>query len=459
MPKNKSPGISDLDLSVLGSLGLRQFYGYTQEEFLQKLRSPLGVMYYQEMSWNDSAIGAVLYLIENLVRQVEMRVEPADESEAAQEQADFIESCIEDMSCTWTEFMSETLSMLVYGWAYMEILYKVRRGQTEDSTTKSLFDDGKVGWRKFAIRGQDTLLRWEFDPVDGGLRGLWQVDWYSGRKAFIPIEKALLFRLKVHKGNPEGFSLLRTAVVDYFFYKRICEIEAIGIERDLAGLPTMEVPLAMLRPDADANTKAQLVTLEKLMREVKQDERAFLILPQETGPDGKPTGYRFRLMSSGGTRQFNTAEIKREYRLNIFRNFLAQFLTLGQSAGSWALASSHTNTFSMAVGNILEVIYAVVNRYAVSRLMRFNGVPKELWPTIEHGDIEQPPLEEVGAYIQALATTNQLPEDPRLRRKLLEIAHLPIPDESQPTVVPQEGAAQKSAGAVVRMRKKRRGDA
>ena len=58
----------------------------------------------------------------------------------------------------------------------------------------------------------------------------------------IPMSKALLFRTKSRKNNPEGRSILRNAYRSWYFKRRIQEIEGIGIERDLAGLPVMHGP-------------------------------------------------------------------------------------------------------------------------------------------------------------------------------------------------------------------------
>jgi hypothetical protein len=59
---------------------------------------------------------------------------------------------------------------------------------------------------------------------------------------FIPIEKMLLFRTTVQRNNPEGRSMLRTAYRPWRNKKRIEEIEGVGIERDLAGLPMARIP-------------------------------------------------------------------------------------------------------------------------------------------------------------------------------------------------------------------------
>lgn len=422
-----------LDLGVIGYSGLKQHSGYIDEEWHPKLRAEYGPKMYREMGDNSSAIGAIKYIIQALVRQVEWRVEPADESEEAKEWAEFLETCAVDMSITWEDFVSEVLSFLEYGWSYFEIVYKLRKGiDSKDPRTRSQYDDGKIGWRKLALRAQDTLERWEFDEADGGLRGMHQADYYSGKTAFVPIEKALLFRTVTRKGNPEGRSIYRNAVVDYFFLKRISEIEAIGIERDMTGLLTMEVPLQLLHPDADASAKSLRTSFEKMLAELKRDEREYALVPPELDKEGKPTGYKLKLLSTGGKRQIDTNSTKIYYKTGILQSVLAQFIQLGMSnVGSFALASTQTDMFAVALGSYLSTIASVLNRFGVSRLMQLNGVPVELWPSFVHGDIESPPLGEIGAYVQALASAGQLPEDEALQRKLLEIAKLPMPEREE----------------------------
>jgi len=359
---------------------------------------------------------------------VDWRIEPISDVKVAKDQAEFVDSCVLDMSHTLEDFISEALSFLDYGWAYFEIVYKLRKGATKNPQTRSKFNDGKIGWRKFALRSQDTLDKWEFDPEDSGLRGMHQQT-EKGQMGFIPIEKSLLFRTETYKNNPEGRSIYRNAVIAWYYLKRISEIEAIGIERDLTGLPTMEVPIKLLRSDASAEDKALRTSLETLLAQVKRDERDYALVPTETKADGTPSGYKFKLLTTGGNRQFDTDKTKLYYKVSILQSVVAQFIQLGMSnVGSFALASSQTNLFAVALGAFLDLIASTFNRFAIARLMEYNGVDPELWPELVHGDIESPPLAEIGAYLQSLATAGKLPEDDALQRKLLEIANLPQPN-------------------------------
>jgi hypothetical protein len=426
--------IDKLDFSILGYSGLKQYGGIIDEEWSKRLRGTYGPKVYQEMADASSAVGAINFAIESLVRQVEWRVEPAEPTQEGNDWAQFVEECLIDLDGTFDDFLSEVLSFLTYGWAYFETLYKLRKGLTGKKETNSRFDDGRIGWRGFALRAQDSIDHWQI-AEDGTIEGFHQWDIVTGKRAFIPMVKALLFRTRTHKNNPEGRSIYRNAVNDYFYYKRICEIEAIGIERDMTGMIVMEVPIKLLRADAPAADKALLADLQKMCGELKRDEREYAIVPSKLNPDGSPTGYDLKLLSSGGRRQIDTDVIKRSYKVNILQSVLAQFLELGMaSTGSFALASTQTDLFAVALGSFLDTIAATFNRDAIGKLMQYNQVQAELWPELVHGDLESPALVELGAYIQALAGVGQLPNDPAIQRKLLEIAKLPMPTKPEDEV-------------------------
>ena len=92
---------------------------------------------------------------------------------------------------------------------------------------------------------------------------------------------------------------------------------------------------------------------------------------------------------------------------------LADFILVGHdSHGSFALNSSKTNLFTVALGSFLDMIagvskdgraIGVVNEYAIPRLMQLNKVRPEDYPILTHGDIEQVDLGELGDYISKLA--------------------------------------------------------
>lgn len=424
---------SKLDLAILGTSGLKRSGGWVLEEWHRRLQGPLAVKVYEEMSTHP-VLGGILFAIEILIRQASWRVEPADDSDEAKEWAVFLEECMEDTSHTWDDLLSEVLTMLRHGWSYFETVYKIRGGpEMRDPRKRSKFADGRIGWRKLAFRSQDSLYKWEFDEDDGAVTGMHQMDMYVGKgPVYLPLEKSVLFRTKSNKGNPEGRSMLRNSCVPYWRSKNIEVTEGIGTERDLAGLPVMEVPPEMLHENASSELKTLLVKLQKLIQEIRRDEREGIIMPSETDREGKPTGFKLSLLTTGGRRQLDTNAIINRYVKQMAMSMLAEFILLGMDkVGSFALADSKTHLFAVALGGIMDSICEVYNRYAVTRLMDLNQVPIELRPYLVHGDVETPDLDALGKFVTAIAGAGVLGSDTPLERKLLESANLPVPEQEE----------------------------
>ncbi|GEO26241.1 hypothetical protein AAC03nite_20260 [Alicyclobacillus acidoterrestris] len=421
---------NQVDMSEIGRSGLRQWGGYVYEEFLKDLYGIYGIRTYKEMSENDPVVGAMLFAIEMMLRQVSWHVEPASADNADQEAADFVESCLDDMSQTWADTISEILTMLPYGWSYHEIVYKKRLGQSRDPSKNSKYNDGRIGWRKLPLRAQDTLLRWQFDDT-GGLQGMIQSAPPTYETTFIPIEKALLFRTRTNKGNPEGRSILRTAYRPWYFKKRIEVIEGIGIERDLAGFPVIRpangVDLNTV-PDIFDSEDPDMVRLrnelQRIVRNIRRDEMEGAVLGGV---------WDIKLLSSGGSRQIDVSAVINRYDQRIAMSVLADFILLGsEQVGSFALATSKSDIFMQAMNTFLDMICEVFNRYAIPRLIALNpGFPQEELPKLRHGQVENVNLQELGQFIKDTAGSGFFtPGDPATEEALRRKAGLPsLPDE------------------------------
>ena len=332
----------------LGRLGQRRWGGAFYEEFLPELRGKRGMEVYREMSDNDDIIGAIIYAIELLIRQVDWDVAPGGSTEADSAAADFVRECMDDMSDTWTDTISEILSFLPYGWSAHEIVYKRRCGISRNPQLNSKYTDGLVAWQKLPIRAQESLYQWEYDENDN-LTALVQMPPPNYELITIPADKLLFFRTKSRKGNPEGRSILRNAYRDWYFKRRIQEIEGIGIERDLAGFPTLTAPEGMNIWDTDdpeMNTiRAQANTI---VTNIRRDSMEGIVLP---------FGWDLKLLSTGGERQFDTNKIIERYDTRIAMTVLADFVLLGhQDVGSFALSSNKTHMFAMAICSYLDII-------------------------------------------------------------------------------------------------------
>lgn len=245
----------------------------------------------------------------------------------------------------------------------------------------------------------------------------------------IPIDKALLFRTTSHKNNPEGRSVLRSAYRPWYFKKHIETIEGIGIERDLAGLPIAWVPPELLSANASPDDRAILESIKRIVTNVRRDEQEGIVFPLVYDENGNKL-YDFALLSTGGTRQFNTDAVIARYDQRIAMTVLADFILLGhEHVGSFSLASSKTHLFSVALGTWLNEIASQFNRVAIPRLFRLNNFAVGRLPKLVPGDIEVPNLTELGDYITKLSGAGMdLFPNEKLEEYLRRAANLPAPD-------------------------------
>lgn len=401
----------------IGQTGLERQSGYVHEEFISDLRWPRAGKVYKEMSSNDPVIGAILYLAEMLIRKIDWTVEPVSDKAEDEEAAQFLESCMHDMSMSWHDTITEVLSMLTYGFSFHEIIYKVRRGPNEKSSKyRSKYSDGRIGWRKIAIRSQDSLYAWEFDD-DGDVKAFIQMPAPTYKIIRIPLSKGLLFRTRINRDNPEGRSLLRNAYRPWYFKKRIEEIEGIGIERDLAGLPTLTAPEGLNLWD---NTNPEMVKLrreaEDLIKSVRRDSNEGILLPH---------GWEIQLLSTGSSRQFDTNSIINRYDNRIAITMLSDLVLIGgDKTGSFALADTKKSMLAAALEAQVHNIADVFNKYAVPKLFDYNVFPGITdYPRIVPGEVETPSLKEIALLLRAMGL--DISKDLKLMNYLRKIASMP----------------------------------
>ena len=429
-----TPSPEGLIALELGRTGLTQYYGRVVEEFLPELQYERGRRILREMSDNDPTIGALLAAITMLVRSVEWRVESDKDDDP---RAEFIDQCRDDMAHTWEDLIAEIIrGVLVFGWSFHEIVYKLRH------KTDSQYNDQKIGWKKMPLRSQESLWRWDFKEDTQSLKGLFQRPPPDFRERYVPLEKALLFRNDPFKANPEGRSALRNAYRPWYFKKHIEQIEAIGVERDLAGMPILYVPARLLESGGDPG--GILTSLQKMIVNVRRDEMEGVILPQQYDPETKMPLYEFKLLASAGQRQLNTSEIITRWDVRILITVLVDFIIQGHDqVGSFSMTRAKIDFFNMAMRVWLDNVAAVFNRYAIPRLLELNGMDSQDAPYLEHGDVERRDLQQLGDYLNKIAAAGMpLFPDPKLENVLRDMADLPTLTPEELDVRTKEDEAQ-----------------
>ena len=432
METEKQARPTSTDFMEIGSSGLVQYGGRVEEDFLRQLQGRRGYAIYREMSENHPVIGGILAAIEMLFRSVNWTVTPSDpDDQRSVDEAEFVAGCMNDMSVSWQDTINTTLTMLTYGFSFNEIVYKRRQGRQADGNS-SKFDDGRIGWRKLPLRAHDTVYEWKFDK-NGGIEGMVQMNPIAGTgPVFIPIEKALLFRTTNKLNNPKGRSVLRSAYTSWYYQKRIQAIEAMGIERDLAGLPVAFVPPQLLSDNATSQETAALDEIKRIVRNIRRDEQEGLVFPLAYDPETKQKAYDIQLLTSGGRRQFDTNQIVTRYDQRIAMSVLADFIMLGhEKVGTQSLSVSKIELFMDSIEAWLASIADIFNSYGIPRLMKLNGVPEELAPTLNYSAPRDPDIGVIGDYVSKLTSSGALLPDDDLSDYLRDLAGLPTEEAEE----------------------------
>ena len=423
------------DYREYGDTGLSRWGGSVdQSGELTELQGARGYKIYREMRANDPVIAAIFFAIENSLKQTTVRVKPFTESSADKKAAKHIDECLTDMSFSWSDTMDFICQMLEMGTSPLEIVYKRRLGQKPQSYTKdagtSQFNDGRVGWRKWAPRPIDTLANgneWVFGP-HGSIEGINQSLPDTGENVTIDIEKLLLFRSTAAPANsPIGIPIHRAAYSSWFYSRNFQEIEGIGVERDLAGIPIVYMGNDTIK----TGDNSDYALAKDLVVNLRNDEQAGIVVPYPKMGFGASEGQGMlvELLSAGNGRAQDVGSIIDRYDKRKVLSVLAQFIMLGMDKfGSFALAKTQNDLFALAISCWVQKIADVINMYAIPRLLAYNVFPgmKGL-PKIVFSEVGIPDLTQMAAFINAMVGREVITPDAELERYLRQMASLPEP--------------------------------
>jgi hypothetical protein len=390
----------------LGVYGKNTYTGDIRaDEFLQELKGKKAIQKYREMRDNNAIVGSIMYAVEQTLRDVKIDVVPADDSEAAKEGAAFLKSVIEDMDHSLDDHISEALSYLTYGFSWFEVVYKRRAGDARSPKKNSKHEDGRIGVKKIAIRAPWTVETFQVDQSTGEVLGMYQEAVWGKPPKMIPVEKSLYYRTTSLNNDPSGRSVLRNAYVSYTYLNKIQGYEAVAIERELHGVPVGRMPAEYLSADATADQAALRTQFERILRDLKNNEQGYALLPSDlyVDADGKPTNQRLmdvELITANGSRSIDIDPVVKRYQHDIARSLMAEFLMLGSGSGSYALSKTKTDLFLRSLESYINTIVDVLNKQLVERLWQLNGFDWATMPKLVAGDVAPHDLREIASFLR-----------------------------------------------------------
>lgn len=407
--------LPDFKMDEIGTTGLKISNGIVLEEPRVELRWPRNLITYREMSF-DVTIASALQLFQLLITRIKWDIVPFDKKTAADvKKAEFLKSCMGDMEHSWMFLIRDITSMFIYGFAVIEKVYRKR--YTADG---SKYNDGYIGIKSLPIRSQDTIYRWLYTSDGRRLIGVEQrllhtnndfnyVQYYPTGRIPIPRTKFMLFRTDTSRDNPEGNSPLKGCYDAWKYKKTIEQSEAIGIVRNMNGMPHLQIPPRYMSQDATPAEQGVYEYYKRVIRNIHANEQSGLITPLAYDPESKQPLFKFELMGVNGKAQNDVDMVIKRYDNKILMCLFADILKMGQDqVGSFALAGSKVDIMNLAITSYMEMIQDVLNNDLVPQLFDLNGWDITRLPTFEFGRLEERDLQDFSAAIQRIKAVGML---------------------------------------------------
>jgi hypothetical protein len=374
-----------------------KFHQESENEIESRLSGGRYKREFYKMSLSDPICGAILLSLTKIFQSADWK--------AINDEKGILKKSLENVN--WKAQLEDILTQFIFGYSVIEVTLK------ED-------EDGDVVWNKMYYRPQTTLDEWLYDR-EGNLTYVRQQSYNKHDptgQVYIPLHKCLHFKTTSTSNNPEGKSLFRNAYRDWYYKSNIEQIEAIGVERDLTGLPVLKAPEDIELTDEKGNLNAIGTWAYTTVRNIKRNSQEGLVLP---------SGWEFHLAGSPGQRQFDLNDVINRYGNNIALSMLSQFLVLGvtNESGSFALAKEQSALFYIAVQGFADMLAEVVNTQFIGTkcLQKFNRLEKQ--PKLIPVGIEQIDTEDLGAFLARVLKFNLITPDDRLEEFIRNKIALP----------------------------------
>jgi len=365
---------------VIGTAGLQNLGGRIQEEYDRLLTNwSDAIDFYLEMR-DDITLSTLMSAMTLPLLAAEFDVEAASDSLVDVAARDWLWDAMNNMhQQSWRSHVQDMLEAPSFGWSLAEIVLQKRK-------------DGRLWIRNLDPRGQETLNRWWFDEFDHTV-AFEQRDPDTGRIAKIPMEKAVHMTFGGRKGNPQGRGMFRVLFRTWRFIKNLENLEGIGLERNVGGMPIATLPPEPL-------SEGDLTKLQDALTNLRMDEALSLIVPDGLSID--PYTGSINMAPMG-------VVIDRKKKEILMLGF-AQFIMLGMSqVGTQALVKGSQDFFTLGLEAIQQQMLESWNGQLVPFLFRFNefsfpgmtDFPKITW--------EMPGKADIGAILSAynIAITSQ----------------------------------------------------
>lgn len=362
---------------------------------------------YAEILTNIAIIGAAVRGFLNLVGSVTWKVEPKEDGGGEAEKiAETVQAIFDDMTSPWGKVIRRAAMYRFNGFAIQEWTAKRR-------------DDGAIGFLDIESRPCHTIDRWDVDE-GGTLHGVVQVNPATGKDHYLPRAKLFYCVDDTLTDSPDGLGIFRHCIEPAKRIQRYAQIEGLGFETDLRGIPIGRAPIERLKglvaqgtiTQAEAD-KAINEMLGFLDQHIRTAEIGFLLesepyrtIDEHQTPSAIPQ-WGLELLKGEGTSASHDAignAINREVR-SLARLLFSEHLLLGESgAGSLAMHKDKTAQFAGMVDATVGELVEGVEADLLPPLFALNGWDPALTPVVKAESVEYRDVVELTTALRNLAT-------------------------------------------------------
>lgn len=408
--------LNQMQFRPKGTSGIEVSGGVFFEEYLTNLTGQQFSEAMDKMRRSDPQIRMLLDIIINPIVQANWQVESVDDIEESKMIARFAERVLFDIANpatgkqqTWTSFLKEALSCVLYGYSAFEVVNRVIANDPEFGTY--------IGLRELGWRNPKTIYQWNLNH-DGTIKDIQQqVSGDLQSFVHIPGNDLMVFTVNKEGDNYEGLSPFRAVYASWFRKNIYLKFMSIALERNAVG-----VPVAQIMQGTTLDTQSR-EALNLTLQEFRLHERAYMVLPD--GVELK----EFKL--NADIDQFIRA-IKEENIL-MSKAVLANFMELGvnSTGSSEALARVQADTFYGNLTAYGELISETITKRIIEPLVCAKFGKLDAYPYLKVTGIRSKETKENAEILEILTRSGVVPISERLQAQVSNEFRLPALEEQQ----------------------------
>lgn len=243
----------------IGSTGLEAWYGFVYQAYNADLYWPGVYELYNRLRRSDPEVTITRQIFGTVASGVSIEPDlpdkPSDDDKRFQE---FYSQAMDDLEGGIDRWRDAFVAYVPFmGWAWWEAVPAVRQRDwipPDNDPWRSKYDDGLIGFRRFAFRDHSSFDSWKLDDYTGRLSGMWQIDAPHPR-ILLPIQNSIHVTFGDVE-NPEGLTPLEAMWRLERIKYGLEIVQGIGFEHAAGHLSVTKTEAGALTEGDKSNIKA-----------------------------------------------------------------------------------------------------------------------------------------------------------------------------------------------------------